>query len=197
MIGVAATCITAAALLVCPATAEPECVVTPRAASACVIGTYEPTIARPVHGSATRLSKDLSGWEPSAYRGKFYNADQEPFRECVGTREASFGYTARGGGNLDGVPGGDYGGTYQMSPALQRGVTWMLYPELKAEVGKKEAKRLTRILRGLPAERWNRYWQDAAFYTILNWKHKGSGAHHWAGGRWSCSPTMTSFADPR
>ena len=194
MIGVAASCMTAAALLICPAAAEPvdECVVTPRAASVCVIGT-EPTMARPVHGSASRLSKDLSGWERSAYRGKFYNADQEPYRKCVGFREASFGYTARGGGNLDGVPGGDYGGTYQMSPALQRGVTWMLYKELKQEVGKKEAKRLTRILRSIPAEKWNRYWQDAAFYTILNWKHKASGAHHWAGGRWSCSPTMTSF----
>jgi hypothetical protein len=192
VISVAASCITAAALLVCPAATEPvdECVVSPR----CVFA--EPA-ARPVHGSATALSKDLSGWEPSAYRGKYFNADQEPYRQCVGTREASFGYTARGGGNLDGVPGGDYGGTYQMSLKLQHGVTWMLYPELKAEVGKREAKRLTRILRSLPAEKWNRYWQDAAFYTILNWRGKGTGKHHWYGGRWSCSPTMTSFTDPR
>ena len=181
--------IAAATLMVSPADTPTDCIVEPR--SGCIVVTQP--VQKPLHGSASRLSKDLSGWERSAYRGKFYNADQEPYRKCVGFREASFGYTARGGGNLDGVPGGDYGGTYQMSPALQRGVTWMLYKELKQEVGKKEAKRLTRILRSIPAEKWNRYWQDAAFYTILNWKHKGSGAHHWAGGRWSCSPTMTSF----
>lgn len=140
-----------------------------------------------VHGSATPYARNLTGAGPSAYRGWFYRSTQESYRLCVGMREASFGYRARGGGNLDGEPGGDYGGTYQLSPALQRGVTWMLYPELRSEVGAQEAKRLTRILRAVPAEKWNRYWQDAAFYTILNWRADWSGRHHWAGGRWTCS----------
>ena len=183
----------AATLMVGPADVPSDCIVEPRSGG-CVI---QPVEEKPLHGSATRLSKDLSGFEKSAYRGRYFYPDQEPYRQCVGTREASFGYTARGGGNLDGRPGGDYGGTYQMSPKLQQGVTWMLYKELKQEVGKKEAKRLTRILRSLPAEKWNRYWQDAAFYTILNWRGKGTGKHHWFGGRWSCTPTMSKFVDPR
>ena len=193
---VAASVLTAASFFVMPAQPASEpCVVEPRSTE-CSFAPARPAPEK-LHGSATRLSKDLSGWERSAYRGKYFHADQEPYRKCVGMREASFGYTARGGGNLDGVPGGDYGGTYQLSPALQRGVTWMLYKELKQEVGKQEAKRLTRILRGLPAERWNRYWQDAAFYTILNWGGKASGKHHWFGGRWSCNPGMAKFVDPR
>ena len=41
-------------------------------------------------------------------------------------------------------------------------------------------------LRAKPMNTWPRYWQDAAFHTVINWDHTLSGAGHWAGGRWHC-----------
>ncbi len=38
-------------------------------------------------------------------------------------------------------------------------------------------------LLGVPVNRWSRFEQDEAFWTIFN---RGAGAHHWAGGRWGC-----------
>ena len=38
-------------------------------------------------------------------------------------------------------------------------------------------------LRKIPASKWNRYWQDRAFWTV--WRN-GDGAGHWRGGGINC-----------
>ena len=86
----------------------------------------------------------------------------------------------RGGG------GNNYYGAYQMSDALADGATHMMLKEHKRILGVDEAKKLMKELRETPVNQWPRYWQDAAFSTIFNWEGSGSGASHWAGGRWHC-----------
>jgi hypothetical protein len=62
----------------------------------------------------------------------------------------------------------------------------MMLPEAKRLLGEPAARALMARLRAKPATTWSRYWQDAAFFTIYNWEHTGSGRQHWAGGRWHC-----------
>jgi hypothetical protein len=115
---------------------------------------------------------------PSLYRGIYYHPDQEAFRHCVADREGSFTYVVRGGG------GNNYFGTYQMSSALVRGASWMMAAESrKTHDG---LWKQARALLNVPGNKWNRYWQDRAFYTILNYDGRWAGKHHWAGGRWHC-----------
>jgi hypothetical protein len=83
-------------------------------------------------------------------------------------------------------PGGSYFGAYQVSRALARGATWMMLPEHRRLLGAATARRVLADLRSRPMNTWPRYWQDAAFSTVMNWEHVGSGASHWAGGRWRC-----------
>jgi len=115
---------------------------------------------------------------PSLYRGIYFHADQERFRRCVGQREGMFHYDVRGGG------GGNYYGTYQFSRAFQSGAAYEMAKEShRTHDGlRDDALRL----RHKPINQWSRYWQDRAFYTILNARGKWSGKHHWAGGRWHC-----------
>jgi hypothetical protein len=83
-------------------------------------------------------------------------------------------------------PGGSYFGAYQVSRELARGATWMMLKEHKKLMGPKAAKQTLAKLRSKPMNTWPRYWQDAAFHTVINWDHTLSGAAHWAGGRWHC-----------
>lgn len=126
----------------------------------------------------SRASRDLVGSRPSLYRGKYFHADQESFRLCVAKREGEYRYSVRGGG------GGNYFGTYQMSAALLRGVSWMMAAESRETHDGLRAK--ARALHSVPGNHWNRYWQDRAFATILNYNGKWSGKKHWSGGRWHC-----------
>ena len=121
---------------------------------------------------------DMRGVEPSLYRGKYYRASVEPKRQCVAKRESE--------GHYDVVSHDGYFGAYQMSPALARGATWMMLKEHKALLGEDVARRVLARLRETPVNEWPRYWQDAAFSTVFNWEHTGSGAKHWRGGRWHC-----------
>ena len=118
-----------------------------------------------------------TGERSSAYVGKFYDPSQETFRRCVGQREGRFQYW--GTGSM-----GFYEGTYQMTDALVTGAAWMIGRELRENYPN------WRIIRGqlldAPGHKWGRFWQDMAFYTILNWRGKGVGATHWAGGRYGC-----------
>lgn len=120
----------------------------------------------------------MRGPLPSLYRGEFFHADQEPYRLCVGDREGGFTYMIRGGG------GNNYYGTYQMSAALVRGASWMMAAESRrtGDGLRDDARDLLHV----PGNKWSRYWQDRAFFTVLNAKGKWSGKSHWAGGRWSC-----------
>lgn len=122
---------------------------------------------------------DMRGVEPSLYRGRFFHPEAEERRLCIVRRESE--------GHYDVVnPGGNYFGAYQVSRALAEGVTYMMADEHKELMGEARAKELLADLRGTPMHRWPRYWQDAAFHTIMNWEQPLSGAAHWAGGRWHC-----------
>ncbi len=121
---------------------------------------------------------DMRGVEPSLYRGDFYRASVEKVRQCVAKRESE--------GHYDVVSHNGYYGAYQMSPALAKGATWMMLREHKRLLGADVASRIMAELRRTPVNEWPRYWQDAAFSTVYNWKHTASGAKHWRGGRWHC-----------
>ena len=123
---------------------------------------------------------DMRGIEASMYQGEFFDPTTEDVRKCIVKRESEGQYDVRGGG------GNNYFGAYQMSDALADGATHMMLKEHKRILGEKEAKDLMAELRTIPANRWPRYWQDAAFSTVYNWERPGSGASHWAGGRWHC-----------
>jgi hypothetical protein len=53
----------------------------------------------------------------------------------------------------------------------------MLLPEAKDHGLTEEVKQL----REMSIHKWSRYWQDAAFWTVLNYKGPMSGAKHWGG----------------
>ena len=123
---------------------------------------------------------DMRGIEPSLYRGDFFDPRLEEQRACIVKRESEGRYDVRGGA------GDRYFGAYQMNDDLADGATWMMLEEHKRILGAEPARELMEELRRTPVTQWPRYWQDAAFYTIYNWEGSGSGAAHWAGGRWSC-----------
>lgn len=127
----------------------------------------------------SKQTRDMRGIEKSLYRGKFYNATSERKRLCVVERESEGFYDVVN-------PGGNYFGAYQVSRDLARGATWMMLKEHKKLMGEKAAKKTLATLRAKPMNTWPRYWQDAAFHTVINWDHTLSGASHWAGGRWHC-----------
>jgi hypothetical protein len=130
--------------------------------------------------TASSETLDMRGIEPSLYKGDLFDAAAEHKRQCIVKRESEGQYDVRGGG------GNNYYGAYQMSDALADGATHMMLKEHKRILGVEQAKKLMKELRETPVNKWPRYWQDAAFSTIFNWEGAGSGAAHWAGGRWHC-----------
>lgn len=127
---------------------------------------------------ASPQTLDTVGVQASMYRGRFYRPSVERERRCIVRRESSGHYTS--------VSHNGYRGAYQMSTALARGATWMMLPEFTRIMGATAAERAMERLRATPTHRWTRYWQDAAFSTIYNWKHAKSGAHHWDATRHHC-----------
>jgi hypothetical protein len=127
----------------------------------------------------SKATRDMRGIEKSLYRGKYYNATAESRRLCIVERESEGFYDVVN-------PGGNYFGAYQVSRDLARGATWMMLKEHKKLMGEKAAKKTLASLRAKPMNTWPRYWQDAAFHTVINWERPLSGASHWAGGRWHC-----------
>lgn len=123
-------------------------------------------------------TKDLTGVESSLYRGRYFRPSLEAKRRCIVKRESN--------GHYFSISRGGYRGAYQMSSALARGATWMMLPEHRVLLGAEQAREVLATLRETPANKWPRYWQDAAFSTIHNWRGAGSGAKHWHGGRWHC-----------
>lgn len=141
-----------------------------------------PAGALPSTPPATDVAKTApsqTGVEPSAYRGKFFRAAQEAYRKCVAQREARGQYWTTGSN-------GFYLGTYQMTHALAHGAVWMMTPELRRVYGDRRGRQIRDELHNTHPTRWHRFYWDMAFYTILNWEHDGSGAHHWRGGRFHC-----------
>ena len=127
----------------------------------------------------SRSTRDMRGVERSLYRGRYYRPSVEPTRECIARRESLGFYDVVS-------PSGSFFGAYQVSRDLARGATWMMLKEHKRLLGKRTAKRVLARLRHQPMNTWPRYWQDAAFYTVMNWEGPRSGAAHWAGGPWRC-----------
>jgi hypothetical protein len=121
----------------------------------------------------SRQAADLVGYLPSLYQGKWYQPKYEDVRRCIMSRESNHNYRASNG---------TYHGAYQMSAALARGATWMMQKEVRKEMGE-EGVAIVKALRKLTPNKWNRYWQDRAFWTI--WRD-GAGAGHWRGGAHSC-----------
>jgi len=121
----------------------------------------------------SRQAADLLGYLPSLYQGKWYDPQVESVRRCIMDRESNFNYRATSG---------TYHGAYQMSAPLGRGATWMMQREVRKEMGE-EGVAILRALRQLTPNKWNRYWQDRAFFTI--WRD-GAGASHWRGGAHAC-----------
>lgn len=119
-------------------------------------------------------AQDRRGPAPSLYRGLYFHADQEPFRRCVAEREGSFTYMVIGGGS------DNYHGTYQFHDGdWRRGLAYMMAGESRETRDGLRDDALA--LMDKPINRWNRYWQDRAFYTALNYRGKWTGKHHWAG----------------
>lgn len=133
------------------------------------------TPATDITGKSAALSgaaQDMHGYEPSLYTGKWYDSKWESTRKCIMQRESRHNYRAANSRS-------SARGAYQfLDSQWRRSLTFMLMPE-HADM-KKEVK----ALRNKPIHKWNRYWQDAAFYTV--WRH-GEGKHHWyLGGRLGC-----------
>jgi hypothetical protein len=129
------------------------------------------------------------GLRPSAYQGSKYRERDEQYRRCVGQREGRFQYFVTGSN-------GFYESTYQMTDALVRGAAWEMRAELIDTWGR-DGWRTFRVLLVTPGHRWSRFYMDMAFWTILNARGERSGARHWAGGRFSCSPGMASYGGDR
>lgn len=122
---------------------------------------------------------DMVGVQPSLYRGRYFRKAIEVKRRCIVRRESMGHYTSVN-------PTGSYRGAYQVSAALARGATWMMLREHEGLMGRQSAAAAMADLRATPFNAWPRYWQDALFSTVANWRHTGSGLRHWAGGRWHC-----------
>lgn len=111
---------------------------------------------------------DLMGFEPSLYTGKWFMPNKEDVRRCILDKESNFNYRATNG---------VYHGAYQLSAALAVGATWMMQREVRKEMGE-EGVKIVQDLRQVTPNKWNRYWQDRAFWTI--WRN-GEGRDHWGG----------------
>jgi hypothetical protein len=144
--------------------------------AAMLVPTAMPVSPPPV--SVSVKDPDQTGVRASAYTGKFYRASQENYRKCVAGREGRHQYWTTGNWNY-------YEGTYQMTDALFTGAAWMIGRELKATYKNWDVVRAQ--LLDTPGHKWGRFWQDMAFYTVLNWRGDGVGASHWAGGRYGCT----------
>lgn len=151
------------------ASAAPSAAPAPAAAPASDPGSPELALAR-----GNKDSNDMLGWLPSLYQGKWFDAGVEPIRKCIMDRESNFTYSVVGAGT--------YFGAYQMNRGLAVATLSAMESEVRKDLGA-EGVAILKSLRALAPNKWNRYWQDRAFYTI--W-HGGDGKNHWRGGGLNC-----------
>lgn len=152
-------------------------------AAALIIGSASPvadaTPAPAVHATLMPLlfaakTDPIMSSPRQFYRGKFYRASQLAFQRCILHRESRghwFSTNRRAG----------YFGGFQVTPALARGVTWMMLPELQHDHGKRVGSQIAKRLRATEMHHWLPVYQQQAFSTILNWRGDWSGAKHWGG----------------
>lgn len=117
------------------------------------------------------------GVHASAYQGRHYSQEWERTRRCIVKRESE--------GQYDVInPTGSYRGAYQVSKPMAIGMGWMIQKELAAEgVPADIAKEIGRTLRSLPANKWDRFYQDMGFWLVWD---DANGKSHWANGRYRC-----------
>ena len=138
----------------------------------------EPVDAPPNDGLlpwTTVAANDLRGYRASTYTGTYFDRRFEQYRLCVFQREGGGSYT---------LVSRSFHGAYQFgtrwnSPAQ---VANRLRAELIDTYGAAAERELNRLA-STPISRWNRFWQDAAFWTVFN---RGAGWRQWAGGNWHC-----------
>ena len=120
-----------------------------------------------------------TGYQPSAYVGKYYEQRFEGLRECIGQREGRWNYSGTGSH-------GHYVGTYQFTRELARGSVWMMEKEWRTLYGSKTARVMRLKLHNTDPTRWSRPVWDQAWWTVLSWNGSLSGLKHWNGGRFHC-----------
>ena len=130
-----------------------------------------PALAGGTHPALSEEAQDRLGIRESLYQGKHYKPNRwEPFRRCVIHRESRGNYRAANKTS-------SARGAYQFLDTQWRdSLVWMLLPEHR----KDGLAHQVRALRGKPIHEWNRYWQDAAFWTVIN--ARPDSWRHWRGG---------------
>jgi len=116
----------------------------------------------------SEAAQDWKGFEPSLYEGKWFDPKDEKIRECISFRESRHNY--RGTNSSSSAEG-----NYQfLDNSWRDSLTYMMVEESRKN-GDGLVKQI-RELRNEPIRKWNRYFQDRAFWTA--WRF-GAGAKHW------------------
>lgn len=142
-----------------------------------VIKPQKPTVKlhREHRAALSKDAKDMYGFEPSLYRGKWYTPKFEDERKCIMQRESNFWY--RAANKVSSARG-----AYQfLDNSWRSGLVHMFVKESKKT--KDGLVKEARLLRNKPIHKWSRYWQDRAFFTA--WRFS-EGRPHWYHGYSKC-----------
>jgi len=130
-----------------------------------------PALAGGTHPALSDEALERTGIRESLYQGKHYQPHRwERFRLCIIHRESRGDYRAANGSS-------SARGAYQFLDSQWRdSLVWMLLPEHRRDGLADQV----RALRKKPIHHWNRYWQDAAFWTVIT--ARPDSWRHWKGG---------------
>lgn len=121
-------------------------------------------LATAIAVSPIQVSTQAIGYAESSYQGKWYHHKWEKVRKCIMYHESRYNYKAANKTS-------SARGAYQfLDRSWRDGLVWMMLDE---GGNVKEIKHL----RDIPINKWNRYYQDRAFFTA--WQH-GDGKKHWS-----------------
>ena len=136
------------------------------------------SVSLPERGVVTERGSrhpSMNGVRASAYRGKYYRGGLgEQFRRCVLERESHGHYGSRNSSSTA------QGGYQFLASQWQESLPYMLRPELIEIHGERLGRRVFRALMETPIYKWPRFYQDAAFFTVLHYDYPFSGASHWS-----------------
>lgn len=158
----------------------------PEVSAAAVANERLPRVTEPVRAPVadgllpwtTVAANDMNGYRASTYTGEYYDKRFEQYRLCVVQREGGGSYTTV----YRGFSGAYQFGTAYNSPSR---VAARLRSELVDTYGNTAARELDKLA-ATPLHQWNRFWQDAAFWTTFN---RGAGWRQWSsewGANWHC-----------
>jgi hypothetical protein len=116
----------------------------------------------------SKEAQDWKGFEPSLYTGKWFSPRHNKVRKCIMQRESRHNYRAANKTS-------SARGAYQfLDNSWRVPLTHMMIAESKQTNDGLIPQ--IKDLRNKPIHKWNRYYQDRAFWTA--WRF-GKGAHHW------------------